>query len=112
MSPSFVIFRKSKVISNVAQTLSMDIQRRVSIIPNGQPIQTGALLIIEENESLDSFIARASEELWDGERNGKNLFFSTGMRIRRNLNAILNGDTLYISEGEDWIGISLFFHLN
>jgi len=60
-------------------------------------------LIIEEDEDLPSFVRKASEEVWDGEKTGKRLFFSTGMEIRRRLDAVREGDTLYISEGEDWI---------
>jgi hypothetical protein len=90
----------------------MEQRRRVTVVPVGQPIQTGALLIIEENETLDSFLLRASDELWENEKIGKTLFFFTGVRIRRNLNAILSGDTLYISEDDHWIGNTSFLESN
>jgi hypothetical protein len=83
----------------------MDQRRRVSVVPNGQPIRKGTLLIIEEDEDLDSFIVRASKLLWKGKKTGIILFFSTGMEILE-IGTIREGDTLYISEGEDWIGMT------
>ena len=109
MSPSFVIFHKSKVILNVARTLSMDTQRRVRILPNGQS-SGGTRLYIEDSEHLDSFIFRAANLLWKGKKSGKALFFDNGDEVLE-LQSVERGDTLYISEGEDWIGISSFFHL-
>jgi hypothetical protein len=86
---------------------SMDQQKRVRILPNGK-LRGGRKLIILEDDSLESFLAEASKQLWSNTKTGTRVFFQDGDEVCNTLNAIREGDTLYISEGEDWIGIKLF----
>ena len=84
----------------------MEHLKRVKILPNGQHIG-GTRIVIEEDEDLDTFIDRASNLLWKGKKHGIRLFFDDGMEVFE-LKSIIPGDTLYISDGADWIGILLF----
>jgi hypothetical protein len=85
----------------------MEQPKRVIILPNGQ-LSGGTRIVIREGEALDTFIARASTKLWRGQKIGRRLFFHDGLEVLDDLDDIVVGDTLYITDGEDWIGILLF----
>jgi len=82
-------------------------QKRVRVLPNGQ-FSGATRVVIQEDEDLGTFIDRASKKLWKGAKIGTRLFFDNGDEVIDDLNDVVVGDTLYISDGEDWIGILLF----
>jgi hypothetical protein len=86
---------------------SMEQPKRVTILPNGQA-NGGTCIVIQEDDDFDSFIERTSKKLWKGKKIGRRLFFHNGAEVLDDLADIINGDTLYITDGEDWIGILLF----
>ncbi len=81
----------------------MDQQKRVKVLPNGH-LNGGTRIVIQEEEDLGAFIARASRKLWKGQKIGTRLFFDDGGEVLDDLTDVISEDTLYISEGEDWIG--------
>jgi hypothetical protein len=83
-------------------------QRQVYVIPEGQSIQNGTMLLIQEDNDLESFIARAAYVIWNGEKIGDRLYCSDGDEVL-DFDAVQEGDFLYISE-YNWIGNDHFLH--
>jgi hypothetical protein len=81
----------------------MDQQKSVRVLTNRQ-LKGVTRIKIQETEDLGSFIDRAANLLWKGSKFGKRLFYDNGDEALE-LESIVSGDTLYISEGEDWIGM-------
>jgi hypothetical protein len=71
-------------------------------LPNGK-LKGVIRITIEEKEDLNSIIDRAAKLLWDGKKSGKRLFYDDGGDVLES-QSIFSKNTLYISEGEDWIG--------
>jgi hypothetical protein len=73
----------------------MEQQRQVRVLSNGQ-FSGGTRLVIQENEDFDSFLARASNKLWKGQKIGRRLFFDDSAEVLEDLNDVIIYSSIYL----------------
>ena len=72
------------------------------MIPDGQSIQNGTMLLIQEDDDLESFIAEAAYVVWNGEKIGDRFFVMIEMRFLTLM--LFRKAILILSAYESWIG--------
>ncbi len=84
-----------RISSRVRTQDLMEQQRQVRVLSNGQ-FSGGTRLVIQENEDFDSFLARASNKLWKGQKIGRRLFFDDSAEVLEDLNDVIIYSSIYL----------------